>query len=91
GKVNHIYQLGIRDFHQCSTNSKITFFSTEEIRNNIERIIEIFPKDIKYYVSIDLDVLDPLYLPSTGSIVPQGLTDAELIKVLNIIGSSLDI
>ena len=37
------------------------------------------------YITIDLDVLDPAYMPSTGTPEPDGLTYREIINLLKII------
>ena len=37
------------------------------------------------YITIDLDVLDPAYMPSTGTPEPDGLTYREVINLLKII------
>jgi len=37
------------------------------------------------YITIDLDVLDPAYMPSTGTPEPDGLTYREVINLLKVI------
>lgn len=37
-------------------------------------------KDV--YITIDLDVLDPAYMPSTGTPEPDGLTYRQVIRLL---------
>ena len=39
----------------------------------------------KVYITIDLDVLDPAYLPSTGTPEPDGLTYRDLIRTIQTI------
>ena len=39
----------------------------------------------KVYITIDLDVLDPAYLPSTGTPEPDGLTYRDLIRTIQAI------
>ncbi len=37
------------------------------------------------YISIDIDVFDPCYVPGTGTPVPGGLSPKEMIQAINII------
>lgn len=37
------------------------------------------------YITIDLDVLDPAYMPSTGTPEPDGLTYREILTLLKLI------
>ncbi len=39
----------------------------------------------RVYVTIDLDVLDPAYMPSTGTPEPDGLTYREVLNLLRLI------
>jgi agmatinase len=55
----------------------------EEFRQsnfNLENHIE--NKSIPYYVSIDIDVIDPAYAPGTGTPVPGGLTSWEILHIV---------
>ena len=40
------------------------------------------PKDKLYYVSIDIDVVDPAFAPGTGVPVPGGLTSFEILDIV---------
>ena len=42
-------------------------------------------KDKSIHVSLDVDALDPKYVSSTGTPVPDGLTPDDIYKVIKII------
>lgn len=44
-------------------------------------------EDKPVYLSIDIDVVDPAFAPGTGSPEPGGITSAELLEGLRLIGS----
>lgn len=52
-------------------------------------------KDKNYYLSIDIDVVDPAFAPGTGTPVPGGLTSSEILDIVgqlaeyNLIGVDL--
>ena len=47
------------------------------------RYLMTIPK--KLYVSLDLDILDPAYMPGTGTPEPGGITSKELLSMLEIL------
>jgi agmatinase len=53
-----------------------------------ERVLEAVPRDLPCYISIDIDVLDPVYALGTSSPVPGGITPEELKDVLRAVGNS---
>ncbi len=71
--ADNVYLCGVRDV--C----------VEEDLSNVKLIKLKDVKKIKgpVYVSIDLDVLDPIYCPDVSTPVPFGLKLDELVKVLN--------
>jgi len=86
-KVNKIYQVGLRDLHRSYQSEKVEIVK----ENNIKNILSTFPKNEKYYISIDVDVLDPSILPNTGSLLPVGWTDREIINVLRVLTKEMKI
>jgi arginase family enzyme len=53
----------------------------DDIDNIADTILE-FTAGKEVYVSIDIDVVDPSFAPSTGYQVPGGLTSRQLIYIL---------
>ncbi len=86
--VTRLVQVGIRDLCdaeiECIEQSEgriVTHFDADLARRSFEgetwssqceRIIESLPKSV--YLSFDIDGLDPVYCPNTGTPVPGGLS-----------------
>lgn len=52
----------------------------------ITEFVGSVPKDARFYVDIDLDVIDPSIFPATGCPLPGGVKPDEVSLVLNTIG-----
>jgi agmatinase len=48
-------------------------------------VAHVLDRSIPWYLSIDVDVLDPAFLPSTGTPLPGGLTPSELFDLLELV------
>jgi agmatinase len=94
--VSRLVQVGIRDYcHEemeyMSGNKKTVVFFDRDIRKQqfegktwqylVDEIIGQLPK--KVYISVDIDGLDPILCPHTGTPVPGGLQFEELMYLLN--------
>lgn len=55
----------------------------EDIGNVEKFLIDFFKKFKKFYLSIDIDVLDPKFCPGTGYLEPNGLYIKELIYLIS--------
>ncbi len=88
--VSGITQIGIRgpgsssrqDFDDARAYGSTIISSREFRRIGIERILERIPKGVKYYITIDCDVLNPALAPGTGSPTPGGLDYYDLTDTL---------
>lgn len=84
--VKQLTQVGIRDYCEAeallsATDPRITVFYDRQIQRNgftgmswerqCETIVSSLPADV--YVSFDIDGLDPVLCPNTGTPVPGGL------------------
>ncbi|MBM3326283.1 MAG: agmatinase [Calditrichaeota bacterium] len=64
-------------------------------QRDIERIMRQLPDDRPLYVTVDLDVFDPSFLPGVGNPEPLGITYREFIQIvrilsrLNVIGADV--
>lgn len=87
-----IYSFGIRsgqkeEFVFADTHQYLEKFETTTLTKILPNI-----KDYPIYLTLDLDVLDPAYMPGTGTQEPGGLTFKELLQSLlqlkgyNIVG-----
>lgn len=82
-KSNQLYYYGIRDLDPSEIdlirNDKIGF--SRQIDNNLVDFI----KNARYLaISFDVDVLDPSYLDSTGTLAENGATPAEIKTIFDI-------
>lgn len=83
--TSNITQVGIRSSareEQHNIDPKRTFYA-HQIANDamwMERVSAQLTDEV--YITIDLDVLDPAYLPSTGTPEPGGLSYREVLNLL---------
>jgi len=85
GEICPYVQVGIRsmDISELKTLSPDRTFFAHEImkgRNVTREMLKILTDDV--YITIDLDVLDPSIMPSTGTPEPGGLNWYELMNIL---------
>jgi arginase family enzyme len=94
-KSNQMLLIGGHAFTQTTVehnkikNGEITFLATQQIiRNKIEsfkKIEEFVEKFDRVYLSIDIDVLDQVFVPTLGTSEPFGLTPQLLLEIIEII------
>jgi agmatinase len=88
--VSGITQIGIRgpgssnrqDFEDAKAYGSTIIGSREFRQIGSKGILERIPKDVKYYITIDCDVLNPALAPGTGSPTPGGLDYYDLTDTL---------
>ena len=75
--VDRVVIAGVRDIAQeeAAQLKNVELISVEEVPERIT--------SGEWYVSIDLDVLDPIYCPEVSTPVPLGVDLRTLVKVLN--------
>ena len=56
--------------------------------DGLESFIKSLPETTRFYVDIDLDVIDPSIFPATGCPLPDGLSVPAVLDVLGAIGLS---
>lgn len=94
--VKHITQVGIRDFCeeelleiQNSKGRLVTYFDRflrsyrleENFIELAKSIVSTLPENV--YLTVDIDGLDPIFCPNTGTPVPGGLTFEQLIVLMD--------
>lgn len=100
-----IIEIGIRSGSReekefVDFQDNISIFTVEDVQKEkkfqrIKEKLESLKENEPIYISIDIDVLDPLYVPEVGNPIPNGLSpgDIELfLKILarkNIVGFDL--
>lgn len=90
-RTNDVYQIGIRgpftaanDLEFAHANG-IHIVSIDDVKQDLEEVLEMLSslgKRGKFYVSFDLDAVDPAYAPGTGTPVPGGLTSYEALTLV---------
>jgi len=91
-RPNDIIQLGLRgtvrdgglDFVR---EHGIRFATMEQWRRAGFSLAPFVPcQHSRFYLSFDIDVVDPAYAPGTGTPVPGGLTSAEALDIIRALG-----
>ena len=85
--LQRVVQLGLRGMTggRAQTHDRVTSIGTDGWRahgNVVARVLELLPATLPLYVTLDIDVLDPAYAPSTGTPVPGGVFPHELKSLL---------
>ena len=91
--LKEIIEIGIRssslEEKEFAENQKnIAIFTTKDTKENfelIEKKIEQINDEDPIYLSIDIDVLDPLYIPEVGNPIPNGISPDIIEKILEIL------
>ncbi|MBI2378408.1 MAG: arginase family protein [Deltaproteobacteria bacterium] len=85
GYVRRIHQFGLRGYvdpEPGRADPHVFRTGVDQLRRRGLELIDELPKDLPYYVSVDIDVLDPTFASSTGTPVPGGLFPHELKDLL---------
>ncbi len=82
-----IFQFGLRGFVRGDgltfANSKgIHYVLMDEFRANGCKLATYTSRETLYFVSIDIDAVDPAFAPGTGTPVPGGFTSAEMLDLV---------
>ena len=94
-----VLQIGIRGPYTAAGDLDFArehgfhIVSVDDVRDNlagVERRLARLARRGRFYVSVDVDALDPAYAPGTGTPVPGGLTSWELFRCLRAL-SKLEI
>jgi len=93
----HVVYMGIRSMSKDEAadakNLKLRSIRASFIEENgIEAATELAQGAIlrkKYYLTIDVDAIDPAYAPGVGTPEPFGITPTDVKKVINMLGPKL--
>jgi len=86
-----IMEIGIRaicnEEIEFAEKEKAEYITTLEVmkddrRRLIKRIHDFLSKFNKFYLTIDVDILDPSYAPAVGNPVPEGLSPTILLDLI---------
>lgn len=80
--VERLVQMGMRGVVEggsIAPPTDVVRFGIDTLREfGVEEVLANLPDDLPYYLSIDIDVVDPMYAPATGTPVSGGLFPHEL-------------
>lgn len=88
-------QVGIRSMSKEESefrkDSRVkTFFASEKLTNTLlDKIISSLTKNV--YITIDLDIFDPAFVPAVGTPEPGGLNWYDVLKILRLVISRKNI
>ena len=87
--VQNILLVGVRNSDpkeiEFLKEKGVKMISINQLNENLEEVTDIiteFASEKELYVSIDIDVIDPAFAPSTGYQEPGGLTSRQLIYII---------
>lgn len=84
--VRRIVQIGYRGItvgderHLGERNAVVTSMRARTL--DAKALLALIPADLRCYVSIDIDAIDPLWAPGTSAPVPDGLLPVEVRDLL---------
>lgn len=102
--VTGMTQLGIRnvsssnrDDHKAAEDAGSTILSVRDVRRlGAQGVLDLIPKGVNYYITIDIDGFDPSIAPGTGTPSHGGFTYYEVMEILqgvafggNVVGIDL--
>lgn len=88
-RVRKIVQIGYRGItlnEERQLGAKATVITTAHARSiTASGLLALIPNDCRCYISIDIDVIDPLFAPGTSAPVPDGLSPSTITRMLQAI------
>lgn len=80
--VKQIIQIGVRQIGEQQTHPKVRQWAGKSILNSWFEWVEHLNPDLDYYITFDVDVIDPSVISHTGTPLPNGFNYAEIASVL---------
>ena len=79
--ISRVVQFGVRDSQSSEfLDERITRVDIHKVRSNMEKLLDYFAdaETTSWYLTIDIDVVDPVFAPEVVAPIPGGLTGDEL-------------
>ncbi|WIB00407.1 arginase family protein [Curtobacterium sp. MCBA15_012] len=90
-RVERIAQFGIRqridDDPQADSSKTVVWGGRSALAADLDELLDSVPAHLAWHVTIDVDVLDPAFMPSTGTPVPGGFSHLELTDLISALVS----
>jgi arginase family enzyme len=87
--VQVLLQLGLRTFEdampsQLHRDDRVRYVSARELQTRSPaQVFEGLPRELPYYLSFDIDCMDPAVAPETGTPVPGGLSYYQALDLVD--------
>jgi arginase family enzyme len=84
-----LHQLGLRVFesasaHRLQEDPRVSFFSARDLQHmEPAAAFAGLPRDIPYYLTFDIDCIDPIHAPETGTPLPGGLSYHQALDLVD--------
>lgn len=92
--VAGLHQVGLRglcDVRAHGVPARVRQLGIDRLRRDgLDRFLDGVPQDALCWLSMDIDVVDPAFAPSTGTPVPGGLYPHEVKDLLRRLGRARD-
>jgi agmatinase len=89
--VAGLYQVGLRGLGDAAaevSDPRVLQTGMDAFRRyGAQGFLARLPKELEYYISCDIDVVDPAFAPATGTPVPGGMAPHELKELLRLVCS----
>jgi agmatinase len=92
--VKSVAQFGVRQrvVERPQESPKVRSWpGTSAVVKGLEHIVSSLPSGLKWHLTFDVDVLDPTVMPSTGTVLPDGLTYREAKSIVSGLCRELDV
>ncbi len=92
---NDVFLIGIRDYdsdeydfvkRNIPNHYRMRDIQREGFKTIIKKLEEFLSSKDVVYVSLDMDVVDPVFSPGVKRRIPGGFTSREIIEIINILG-----
>lgn len=90
--VEEVIQIGVRQFsNENYEHNKVKVYPDRSILDRLEEFIDSLDTNISYYITLDVDVFDPLVMSATGTPLPGGFNYNELSLIIEKIVKKVEI
>ena len=93
--VTSLHQIGLRGMYEADPehrHARATWFGMDAVRSrDTSELLAQIPIGRPYYLSIDIDVVDPSFAPSTGTPVAGGMFPHELKQLVRAVSEAREI
>lgn len=91
--VEFLGQFGVRQLTRepDAAQENVRMWPGRSWRDNLGHVQGELPRDLSWHLTIDCDCLDPTFLPSTGTPLPNGLSPDDVVATVRELAQELNI